>query len=145
MSEEMSSAPPVSIEQRAGYGVGLGVLGVVMLAVIVVISDSPIEDLVFGLIFTPIFGLVMWLSSRKEAERRVTVLDRITGTDRRRGFRKGLMQAAAVAGLVGLALALVVWAFGPDRGWEVVAAIMLGSALWMALEIRDRRRTEPDA
>lgn len=67
----------------------------------------------------------------------------------RAGYGTGLgafgAVALVVAGFIGLVLALVLWAFGADQSWEVVPSIMLGSALWMALEIRDLRRVESHA
>lgn len=42
-------------------------------------------------------------------------------------------------GLVPLT-ALSVWALGAERGRPVLPGVLLGSALWMALEVGDRRR-----
>lgn len=142
MARRTATDPPATIEQRAGYGVGLGVLGVIALAALLLINDNPIAELVFCLIFTPIFGVIMWATSRSGAERRRTVLDRITGTDPRQGFIRGLGQATVVAVGIGLFIVLFVWVFGPDQSWSVVPAVLLGSAMWMALEARDRRRWE---
>lgn len=146
MAEETRAAPVVSIAQRAGYGAGLGVLGVIALAWLLAASDHPVADLVLCTTIALIFGVLVWLTSRRDAEQRVTAIDRLVGADRSSsGFRNGLLQALVVAGFIGLVLALVMWAFGADQSWEVVPSIMLGSALWMALEIRDLRRVESHA
>lgn len=142
MTDDEASAPATaSIEQRKGYGTGLTALGVVTLAAILVIGDSPLEDLVFCLIFTAVFGVLMWLLTRRDAEREASA-GRPGAAEARRGFVRGLAQAALVAVGIGAVLALYVWAVGPDRGWAALPAVMLGSGLWVALEALDRRRRE---
>lgn len=141
MTDETSAPATASIEQRTGYGVGLGVLGVATLAAILVVGDQPLEDLVFCLIFTAVFGALMWLLIRRQAGDEPSV-GRPGSAEARRGFVRGLAQAAIVAAGIGVVLAVYVWAVGPDRGWAALPAVMLGSALWVALEALDRRRHE---
>ena len=145
MTDETSAPANAGIEQRTGYCVGFGVLGVVTLAAILVVGDQPLEDLVFCLLFTPVFGVLMWLLSRRKSERLGPATARTGGAEGRRAFLGGLAQAALVAAGIGVFVVLFVWAFGSDQGWAVLPGVMLGSALWVALEVRDRRRGRVEA
>lgn len=140
MAPETTTSPPVRIEERAGYGVGTGVLGLIALAVLLPLSSQPLEDLVFGLIFTPIFGVLMWLMSRKEARRGRSPVGRLSGAAARTPFVGGLVQAAVVGVLLSLFVLLLLWLLSPSEGAYVsIPAILFGTSLWMGLEIRDCR------
>lgn len=120
----------------------MGALGAVVLGVLLLRSSTPVGDAIFCAIFTPIFGVLMWLVSRKEPTRRRTVLDRLVGAAPLHDFARGLATAVLVVAGLGLLVLLVVWAIGPDQSWGTLPSLMLGTAIWMGLEIRDHRRAE---
>lgn len=143
MDEEDSSARGPGDGQRAGYGVGTGVAGLAGAGVVVALSDHPLREVVSCLILTLVFGVAMWLFTRRD-EPRGLPFERLVRVDPRRGFVRGVAQAAVVTICIGVFLVLFVWAFGTDSGaYVTIPGILLGTTLWMALEIRDRRRAGP--
>lgn len=143
MAEREIVAAKHGVEQGAGFGVGTGISGLAALGVVAALSDSPLRELVSCLVFTLVFGLIMWLISRR-GEPRAISRDRLTGVDPRREFVRGLVQAVVVAAAAGVFWMVYVWVLGVGGNATVtVPGILLGTTLWVALEIGVRRRSGP--
>lgn len=145
MAEHETTTATPGVGQSVGFGVGSGISGLAALGVVATLSDHPLRELVSCLVFALIFGLIMWVLSRR-GEPRAISHRRPAGVGRRREFIRGLVQAVVVAAAAGVFWMLFVWAFGGrDTAHVAVPGVLLGTTLWVALEVwrPGRRRTDP--
>ncbi|MGO1165134.1 MAG: hypothetical protein ACTMHL_00815 [Janibacter sp.] len=143
MAEHDTTAVTPGIDQGVGFGVGAGVSGLAALGAVAALSDSPLRELVSCLVFALIFGLIMWLLSRRSEPGAIS-RGGLSDVGPRREFVRGLLQAVVVAASAGVFWMLYVWAFGGrDTAHVSVPGVLLGTTLWVALEIwRPGRRRD---
>ena len=136
---------PVVAFRVAGTGVW-AVTGAVITALVVIDADKPLGRLIGVLAWASFYGMAMWWFMRLAGSTRWEELDRVSGPGERgtaASVARGLL-----AGAAGCAVAvLVLWGLarldeGSGDGIYVVMmpGLLLGTALWGALELRALRR-----
>lgn len=127
----------------------LAVLGVLGLVAALFVSSGPhaVFRLVFGCLFFALFwGLFMWLAFRTKLIRQcadLPVVEAPADRDPRLAVRRGLISAVVVAVAVTVAAGLLALLdLEGANGVGITLGVVLGAALWTALQARDLRRWE---
>lgn len=134
---------------QVATAVALAAIGVLqlMVALFFVSGRHAVLVLIFGCTFMALFwGLLMWLAFRARIVRRradLPVIERPVNRDERQGVRRGLVSAVVLALSVDAAAGVMALLGIEDAdGVGITLGILLGAALWLALQARDLRRWE---
>ena len=127
----------------------LAVLDVLGLVVALLLSSDrhAVLQLLFGCLFMGLFwGLLMWLTFRARLIRQradLPVVERPADRDSRPAARRGLIAAVLVAVAVTAAAGVLsLLGIEGSNGVGITLGVVLGGALWTALQARDLRRWE---